>query len=90
MPSVLPDDIKMLESLQHFDIRFNKVKPKLPRSMLGLRNLMRLNIRGNGVSEINMADLPYLEVLNCSDNSLRSLALNEGPITNLTAKNNRK
>ncbi len=56
--------------------------------MLGMRNLMRFNVRGNGVSEINMADLPYLEVLNCSDNSLRSLVLNEGPITNLTAKNN--
>ena len=56
--------------------------------MLGMRNLVRLNVRGNGVNELNMADLPYMEVLNCSDNALRSLALNEGPITNLLAKNN--
>ena len=77
-----------MSGLQHFDIRFNKVRSKLPHSVLGLRSLMRLNVRGNGMSEINMGQLLYLEFLNCSDNALRSLILNEGPITNLTAKNN--
>jgi Leucine-rich repeat (LRR) protein len=77
-------------TLQHFDIRFNKVKPTLPHSMIGMRNLTRMNIRGNGISEMNMAELPFMEFLNCSDNALRSLALNEGPIIDVIAKNNCK
>ena len=77
-----------MSMLQHFDIRFNKIKTKLPRSILGMRNLTRLNIRGNGLGEINMAELLYLEFLNCSDNALRLLYLNEGPLNNLIARNN--
>ena len=79
-----------LVALQHFDIRFNKVKPSLPHSMVGMRNLTRMNVRGNGISELNMAALLYLEFLNCSDNGLRSLVLNEGPVKDVIAKNNCK
>ena len=67
----------------------NKIKSKLPDSMAELRNLVRLNVQGNGLSELNMKKVPYLEVLNCSDNALRSLEVQEGPLTVLTAKSNR-
>ena len=79
-----------MESLQHFDIRFNNIKTRLPNSVLGMRNLVRLNMKGSGISDINMAHLLYLEFLNCSDNALRSLALNEGPMQSLIARNNSK
>lgn len=86
----MPDDVAKMTVLQHLDVRFNKIRSKLPRSVLGMRNLVRLNCRGNGMSEINTAELLYLEFLNCSDNAFRSLSLNEGPITNLIARNNSK
>ena len=44
--------------------------------------------RGNGISELNTRQLLYLELLNCSENSLRSLALNEGPLRTLIARSN--
>ena len=67
----------------------NKLKSKLPGSIEEVRNLVRLSIQGNGLSELNMKRLPYLEVLNCSENALRSLEVQEGPLTVLTAKSNR-
>ena len=67
----------------------NKLKSKLPGSIEEVRNLVRLNVQGNSLSELNMKRLPYLEVLNCSENALRSLEVEEGPLTVLTAKSNR-
>jgi len=76
--------------LQHLDIRFNKVKGQLPASILSLRSLLRLNIRGNKITEISTAHLPLLETLNCSEAALRSLSLTEGPLKTLIAKGNSK
>ncbi len=86
--SILPEEIESMETLQHFDIRFNKVKSGLPPSAVRMRNLTRLNIRGNGIKKVDMTQLLYLEFFNCSDNLLRLLALNEGPMKILIAKNN--
>ncbi len=59
-------------------------------SVLSLRNLLRLNLRGNKVTEVNTARLPLLEILNCSETSLRTLSLPEGPLKSLIAHNNSK
>ena len=87
--SSVPDDLHRIANLQHFDIRLNKIKCGLPHSTAELRNLVRLNIQGNGFPEINTRRLPFLELLNCSENALRSLEIQEGPLTILMAKNNR-
>ena len=56
--------------------------------MIELAKLTRLNLRGTGLHEVNMGHLPYLEDLNCADNCLRSLLLQEGPIQSVMAANN--
>lgn len=86
--SAVPEDINQMDMLQHLDIRFNKIKKDLPSSMLTLRNLMRLNVRGNRITGLDTAKLPLLETLNCSEAALRSLAIMEGPIKSLIAKTN--
>lgn len=87
--SSIPDDLHRIENLQHFDVRLNKIKGGLPHTTAELRNLVRLSLQGNGFSELNTRRLPFLELLNCSENALRSLEIPEGPLTVLTAKNNR-
>ena len=77
-----------MRKLQHLDIHFNKIRNALSGSMLALRNLVRLNVSGNGITGLDMAQLPLLESVNCSDAALRSLAITEGPIKSLIAKNN--
>lgn len=53
-----------------------------------LPELARLNISGNGLSEVNTDHVKHLLQLNCSDNSLRSLSIVEGPLRILAARNN--
>ena len=53
-----------------------------------LPKLVRLNISGNGFSEVNTDHVRNLQQLNCSDNSLKVLSVIEGPLKELTARNN--
>lgn len=58
--------------------------------MAELRSLTRLSIQGNGLTELDTGLLVYLELLNCSENALTSLSIREGPLRELSAKNNRQ
>ena len=88
--STVPEDLNRVQSLRHFDIRLNKLKGRLPQSLEDLPLLLRLNVRGNRLSEVSTAHTPHLELLNCTDNSLRTLTVNEGPVKIITARNNSK
>ena len=84
----IPENLHRIETLQHFDIRLNKLTQSLPDVMEELPELARLNVSGNGLSEVNTDHLRHLLQLSCNDNSLRSLAVIEGPLRMLTARNN--
>ena len=86
--SAIPEDLHRIETLQHFDVRLNRLKHSLPDVMEELPELARLNISGNGLSEINTDHVKHLLQLNCSDNSLKTLSVIEGPLKELTARNN--
>ncbi len=86
--SQIPEDIKRIQTLVHLDFRLNRIKHPLPSAMDGLRSLLRLNVSGNSISELVTQQVPCLETVNCSGNSLRKLSVNEGPIKILLAKNN--
>ena len=85
---MVPDDIILIQYLQHFDLRLNLLKSPLPVTMGELLNLTRLNVRGTTTTELDMKRFPYLEELNCADNQLRSLVVHEGPLRTLMAANN--
>ena len=53
-----------------------------------LPQLARLNISGNGLTEVNTGHVKHLLQLNCNDNSLRTLSVVDGPLRILTARNN--
>ena len=88
--SVIPEDIHAITSLQHFDVRLNKLRDRLPQTLGRLNSFIRLNVRGNGLSELDTTTLPYLELLNCSENALGFLNIGEGPLRVLSAKSNRE
>ena len=86
--SAIPEDLHRIETLQHFDMRLNRLKYSLPDVMEELPDLARLNISGNGLSEVNTDHVKHLQQLNCSDNSLKILSIVEGPLKELAARNN--
>ncbi len=86
--SQIPEDINRIQTLVHLDVRLNRIKHPLPSAMEGLRSLLRLNVSGNSISELVTQQVPCLETVNCSGNTLRKLSVNEGPIKVLLAKNN--
>ena len=86
--SAIPEDLHRIETLQHFDMRLNRLKHSLPDVMEELPDLARLNISGNALSEVNTDHVKHLQQLNCSDNSLKILSVIEGPLKELAARNN--
>jgi Leucine-rich repeat (LRR) protein len=69
-------------------MRLNRLRHSLPDVMEELPDLARLNISGNGLSEVNTDHVKHLQQLNCSDNSLKILSIVEGPLKELAARNN--
>ena len=86
--SAIPENLHRIATLQHFDMRLNRLKQSLPDVMEELSDLARLNISGNGLSEVNTDHIKHLQQLNCSDNSLKVLSIVEGPLKELAARNN--
>ena len=84
----IPDDVSLLEKLQHLDYRLNQLTSTLPSATRDLTKLTRLNVRGTNLREINPKDIPFVEELNCADNRWRYLVLYEGPLRSLIASNN--
>lgn len=86
--SAIPENLHRIATLQHFDMRLNRLKQSLPDVMEELSDLARLNVSGNGLSELNTDHVKHLQQLNCSDNSLKVLSIVEGPLKELAARNN--
>lgn len=83
--SFVPKDLD-IKKLQLLDVRLNKLTSGFSQAN---KQIMRLNLRGNSITDIDTINLECLQYLNCADNNLSSLSLGNHPqMQILVARNN--
>lgn len=88
--SKIPDDIKLLRSLQQLDLRLNYVTSLPIDSLMRLRALSLLDLRDNCLSSVEVSKLNTIQLLHAGGNQLRILVLNGGEVKYVIVRSNRK
>lgn len=86
--SQLPLQAFRLLRVKHVDLRLNKISRLLPDEPDFLRHVSQLDVRDNGLTELDAALFPRLEVLHCERNRLSSLRLKGCMLKGLYAAHN--
>ncbi|KAM8838844.1 PH domain leucine-rich repeat-containing protein phosphatase 1 [Synchiropus picturatus] len=59
--------------VKHVDLRLNKISSMVPDEPDLLRHVTQLDLRDNGLTELDVSVFPRLEILHCERNSITSL-----------------
>ncbi|KAL2097267.1 hypothetical protein ACEWY4_006474 [Coilia grayii] len=86
--SQLPLQAFRLLRIKHVDLRLNKISRLVPDEPDFLRHVSQLDVRDNGLTELDASLFPRLEVLHCERNRLSSLRVKGCLLKGLYAAHN--
>uniref|UniRef100_A0A3Q2PJX0 protein-serine/threonine phosphatase n=1 Tax=Fundulus heteroclitus TaxID=8078 RepID=A0A3Q2PJX0_FUNHE len=80
-------DFRLLR-VKHIDLRLNKISVMVPDEPDLLRHVTQLDVRDNGLTELDASIFPRLEVLHCERNHITCLKVKGALLKGIYASNN--